>query len=301
MVKPFEDMAVSLSKGQISDLVESDFGYHIIKLTDIKSPPAPSFEASRASIENDLRKQQSQKRFAEMAEQFTNLVYEQSDSLKPVVDKFKLPLGTIESLNKTPSSIGSNPQLTWLQNPKFLNAVFSADSIEKKHNTEAIEVAPNTLVAARIREYRPAKTKDFALVKEQVEQFYKREKSESMAKKQGEEKLNAWKSNPDSATMASAVIISREKSKDLSPKLIEAALRAPIKDSAVFTGVDLGAEGYAVLKVLKVEPSDVFATDRSREKAQFGQWLAQTESLAYYSYLKDQFKVTTKTVGFTDK
>ena len=301
MVKPFEDVAFSLSKGQVSELVETDFGYHIIKLTAIKSPPAPSFEASKASIETDLRKQQSQKKFAEVAEQFTNLVYEQSDSLKPVVEKFKLPLGTIDSLNKVPSANGASSQLPWLQNPKFLSAVFSSDSIEKKHNTEAIEVAPNTLVAARIREYRPAKTKEFALVKEQVEQFYKREKSESMAKKQGEDKLNAWKASPESATLPSAVVISREKSKDLSPKLIEAALRAPIKDSAVFTGVDLGAEGYAIIKVLRIEPSDVFATDRSREKAQFGQWLAQTESLAYYAYLKEQYKVTTKSLGFGDK
>ncbi len=301
MVKPFEEAAFSMAKGQVSELVESDFGFHIIKLTDIKLPPSPSFEASRASIESDLKKQQSQKKFAEVAEQFTNLVYEQSDSLKPVVDKFKLNLGTVESLYKMPSTVGASAQLPWLQNPKFLSAVFSADSIEKKHNTEAIEVAPNTLVAARIREYRPAKTKDFALVKEQVEQFYKREKSESLAKKQGEEKLSTWKANPESASMPAAVVISREKSKDLSPKLIEAALRAPIKDAAVFTGVDLGAEGYAVVKVLKVEPSDVFSSDRSREKAQFGQWLAQTESLAYYSYLKDQYKVTTKTLGAIEK
>jgi peptidyl-prolyl cis-trans isomerase D len=301
MVKPFEDVAFSLNKGQISELVETDFGYHIIKLTDIKTPPSPSFEATRASLETELKKQQSQKKFAEVAEQFTNLVYEQSDSLKPVVDKFKLTLGTIESLNKIPSSNANASQLPWLQNPKFLNAVFSVDSVEKKHNTEAIEVAPNTLVAARIREYRPAKTKEFALVKEQVEQFFKREKSELMAKKQGEEKLNAWKTNPESANLPASIVISREKSKDLSPKLIEAALRAPIKDTAVFAGVDLGAEGYAVIKVLKVEANDVFATDRSREKAQFGQWLAQTESLAYYSYLKDQYKVTTKTIGFSDK
>ena len=301
MVKPFEDVAFSLSKGQIGDLVESDFGFHIIKLVDIKLPQMPSFESTKASIEADLKKQQSQKKFAEVAEQFTNLVYEQSDSLKPVVEKFKLPLGSIESLNKTPSSNGGTSQLAWMQNPKFLSAVFSVDSIEKKHNTEAIEVAPNTLVAARIREYRPAKTKDFALVKEQVEQFYKREKSQSLAKKQGEEKLASWKVNPDSASLPSSIVISREKAKDWPQKVVEAALRAPLKESAAFVGVDLGAEGYAVIKVIKVEPNDVFSSDRSREKAQFGQWLAQTESLAYYAYLKDQYKVSTKSLAVMEK
>jgi len=301
MVKPFEDVAFSLNKGQISELVESDFGFHIIKLVDIKVPQMPSFESSRSSIESDLKKQQSQKKFAEVAEQFTNLVYEQSESLKPVVDKFKLPLGTIDALNKQPNATNASLQPAWLQNPKFLSAVFSVDSVEKKHNTEAIEVAPNTLVAARVREYRPAKTKDFSLVKEQVEQLYKREKAESLAKKQGEDKLTAWKADPSSANLPAAFVISREKTKDWSQKVVEAALRAPLKDTPVFAGVDLGADGYAVIKVLKVEPSDTSSANRSREKAQFGQWLAQTESLAYYNYLKEQFKVSTKPLGSIDK
>jgi peptidyl-prolyl cis-trans isomerase D len=301
MVKPFEDVAFSLNKGQISELVESDFGFHIIKLVDIKVPQMPSFESSRSSIESDLKKQQSQKKFAEVAEQFTNLVYEQSESLKPVVDKFKLPLGTIDALNKQPNATNASLQPAWLQNPKFLSAVFSVDSVEKKHNTEAIEVAPNTLVAARVREYRPAKTKDFSLVKEQVEQLYKREKAESLAKKQGEDKLTAWKADPSSANLPAVFVISREKTKDWSQKVVEAALRAPLKDTPVFAGVDLGADGYAVIKVLKVEPSDTSSANRSREKAQFGQWLAQTESLAYYNYLKEQFKVSTKPLGSIDK
>ena len=301
MVKPFEDVAFSLNKGQISDLVESDFGFHIIKLVDVKLPQMPTFESSKASIESDLKKQQSQKKFAEFAEQFTNLVYEQSDSLKPVVDKFKLPLGTIDSLNKIPTAANAAIQPVWLQSPKFLSAVFSVDAVEKKHNTEAIEVAPNTLVAARVREYRSAKTKDFSLVREQVELLYKRDKAESLAKKQGEDKLTAWKTNPDYSNLPAPIVISREKTKDWSQKVVEAALRAPLKDAPVFTGVDLGAEGYAVIKILKIEANDTFSIDRSREKAQFGQWLAQTESLAYYNYLKEQFKVTTKPLGAVDK
>jgi len=270
-------------------------------LIDMKLPQMPTFESSKASIESDLKRQQSQKKFAEFAEQFTNLVYEQSDSLKPVVDKFKLPLGTIESLNKIPSANNAGIQPAWLQNPKFLSAVFSVDSIEKKNNTEAIEVAPSTLVAARVREYRPAKTKDFSLVREQVELLYKRDKAEALAKKQGEDKLAGWKANPDSPNLPAPTVISREKTKDWSQKVVEAALRAPLKDAPVFAGVDLGAEGFAVIKILKIEPNDTFSTDRTREKAQFGQWLAQTESLAYYNYLKEQFKVTTKPLGSIEK
>ena len=90
MVKPFEDAAFSLKKSEISDLVESEFGYHIILLTDIKVPKAQSFEAMRPALEADLKKQQAQRKYAEMAETFSNTVYEQSDSLKPTADKLKL-------------------------------------------------------------------------------------------------------------------------------------------------------------------------------------------------------------------
>ncbi len=77
MVKPFEDAVFALPKGGIADLVESEFGFHIVQLTDIKAPPVRSFESMRPEIEVDLKKQQAQKLFAESAEAFSNLVYEQ--------------------------------------------------------------------------------------------------------------------------------------------------------------------------------------------------------------------------------
>ncbi|HBY35153.1 MAG TPA: peptidylprolyl isomerase, partial [Delftia acidovorans] len=104
MVKPFEDAAFAMKKGDISDVVESEFGYHIIKLTDIKAPKQRSFEEMKPELEADLKKQQAQKKFSETAEAFTNGVYEQSDSLKPVADRLKLDIKTASNVMRQPSA-----------------------------------------------------------------------------------------------------------------------------------------------------------------------------------------------------
>src|SRR3989344_4472669 len=126
----FADVA---KKGEISDLVETDFGYHVIQLTDIKAPRQPSFEELRPTMEAELKQQQAQRKFAEVAESFTNSVYEQADSLKPVADKLKLKVQTASSLTRTPAPGAVGP----LANPKFLEALFSSDSVQNKRNTEA--------------------------------------------------------------------------------------------------------------------------------------------------------------------
>jgi peptidyl-prolyl cis-trans isomerase D len=287
MVKPFEDAAFKLKKGEISDLVESDFGYHIIRLTDIKSPKQRSFEEMRPTLEAELKKQQVQQKFAESAEIFTNGVYEQADSLKPVAERLKLEIRSAGNISRNPALGVAGP----LTNPKFLAALFSADSIEKKRNTEAIEVGPNQLAAGRIVQYTPVRTLPLAEVKESVRARWLSARSAEAAHKEGSAKLALWKADAATAVLPEVLVVSRIDAKNLPGPVLDAILRADPAALPALVGVDLGAQGYAVVKVTKVlprEPRDAAATQQ--ERAQYAQWWTAAESQAYYKLMQERFK-----------
>ncbi len=287
MVKVFEDAAFSLKKSEISDIVESEFGYHIIQLTDIKAPKAQSFETLRPTLEADLKKQQAQRKFAEMAETFSNTVYEQSDNLKPVAEKLKLSVQKASKVARNAES--QNPQSkNFLSNPALLQALFSEASLQKQRNTEAIEVAPNTLVSARVVKHQPAATLALTEVKDLVKRGLTQEKAAEMAKSQGEQKLANLKTSAEG--LPNAIVLSREKTQRQLPQVVEAVLKVDPNKLPAVSGVDLGAQGYAVIRVTKVLPPEDNQALMKQAQQQFTQLWGAAETLAYLAELKSVMK-----------
>ena len=291
MVKPFSDAAFAMKKGDISDVVESEFGYHIIKLTDIKAPKQRTFEEMKPELEADIKKQQAQKKFTETAEGFTNSVYEQADSLKPTADRLKLEIKTATGITRQPVP-GASGALASL---KFLNAIFAADTIEKKRNTEAVEVGPNQLISGRVTQYTAARTRPLAEVKDIVRQRWLAQRGAEEARKDGIAKLAAWKAAPATAVLSETLAVSRDQPQKQPLQVVDAALRADASALPAIAGVDLGAQGYVVVKVLKVLPRDASLDAAVRqERTQYSQWWTSAESTAYYNALKDRFKTDIK-------
>jgi peptidyl-prolyl cis-trans isomerase D len=287
MVKPFEDAVFSMKKGEISDVVETDFGFHIIELTDIKAPQAKPFEEMRAEIEADLKQQQAQKLFSAAAEKFSNLVYEQADSLQPAADELKLSVQSFKGLTRN-----AGPEAGVLNNPKLVDAIFDDNTRQSKHNTEAVDIGSNRLVSARVTQYLPARTRPLAEVKDAVSAVLVARRSADLAAAAGEKQLAALKAGGDAGALSPAVTVSRAKPEGQSPAVLKAAMSVDPKALPGWVGVKLDGQGYAVVKVNAVLPRlPREAATGSQEVQQVGQWWTAAESLAYYDMLKERFKV----------
>ena len=247
MVKPFEDAAYKLGQNDMQ-VVESEFGFHVIRLTGIQAAKSRGYEEVKKELTEEVARQKGQRKFAEAAETFSNLVYEQSDSLKAAAERFKLQVQTTGWIAKS-----ARQELGALDNPKLLAALFSSDSLKSKRNTDAIEVAPNTLVAARVLEHQPAAQRGFDEMKNEIaEQLRKREAS-ALALKDGTAKLEKLRKGEDAGLKWSpARLVSRRDAQGLPVNMLRQVVAADASKLPAYVGVPIADGGYSILRITKV-------------------------------------------------
>ncbi|HEY4315981.1 MAG TPA: SurA N-terminal domain-containing protein [Herbaspirillum sp.] len=290
MVKQFEDAAFKMKQGEISQPVQSDFGYHIIQLTGIKPAQGKTLDQVKAEISDTIKGQLAAKKFGELADTFNNTVYEQGDSLKPAADKLHLKIETASNVTRSPNR--ALAATVPYNNPKFLTALFTDDVIKNKHNTEAVEVAPNVLVAGRIVEYKPQSKKPFEEVKAAVRELVLQSQEAALSQKAGEARLAALKQKDDASGFADSKSISRVKSQDLGADVLDAVMKADTTKLPAYVGLVLPGQGYSIFRINKVtQPATPDAARRKTEQQQVVEALAQQEMLAYLGVLKEKAKV----------
>jgi peptidyl-prolyl cis-trans isomerase D len=293
MVKAFEDAVFQMKPDEISDIVETDFGFHIIKLTAIKDPKPVNFDEVKGQVEQQIKKEKAGKLFGERADGFGNLVYEQSDSLQPVAEKFSLPVQRSGWIGR---DSGEPP---YLSNGRLLQAIFSDDALKNKRNTEAVEVAPNTLVAARVLDHRPARMPSIAELKNKISGLVAQQEARALAIKEGREKLAELHAGRRvDVTWGAAQRVSRKDPQGLDNDTLRAAFRTDATAGPSYTGVENPQGGFTLVRVSRViqpEMPDV-ATRRAFAK-QLQQLLTQEELTSYLAGVRTRYDVSVRSVN----
>lgn len=183
MVKAFEDEVFTMEPGEIRGPVETSFGFHIIKLTEIKPADTASFVDAKDHIEELLKRQKASERFGELAEDFRNIVFEENSTLQVAADMFNLPIQQTDWISRQ----STEPPL--ITHRSMLDEIFADNVIQGESNTGAIEVQPDTLVAARVLAHRPASSQSIEQVRDQVIFRLKQQLAKTMAVQKGQEIL----------------------------------------------------------------------------------------------------------------
>jgi len=278
MVQPFDDAMFSMKEGEIAGPVETKYGFHVIKLESIRSAPVPTFEEMKAQLEADLRKQEANKRFAEAAEEFSNLVYEQPDTLEPVADRFGIAVQKSDWL----SPMGSE-DAPLLNQEKVLAALFKQDAIEERRNIEATEVAPTLLLSARVIDHQASQQRTLAEVRGEVVQLLTQEKAAQLAKTQGEAALAALKKS-DSADLAwtAPEMINRDQRQGaIPPEAAQAVFSADASKLPAYVGHTLADGRFVLFRISRVvEASAINAEQRKALGSQVEQMLGMESAVS---------------------
>ena len=285
MVKPFEDAVFSAKKGDIVGPVESDFGWHVIYVTDIHPARVRDFNEVRADIEAEYIDQMALREFSEKAEEFTNIVYEQADSLEPAAQKFGLKLMTAEDVTRQGPA---DPELAPFFNEHVLENLYGSECLQEKRNSAAVEVGSNQLVAARVEKHFPKAVRPFDEVNGQIEDGLKLRKAGELAKAAGEKKVAEVRQSKSLDGFSKAVWVSRQNLLGHPAQLVDRMVALPADKLPAYTGmqVDGGAYFVAFVNAAKVKaPTENELKSLSRE---FATIYGEADRRGYLSALRQE-------------
>ncbi len=299
MVESFDEAVFSASVGEIQGPIETQYGFHIIRLDEIKPLLTTPFDEVKEQLEKDIKQSKVEEAYIKASQTFSDLVYTEFDSLQPVADELMLTIQTSDWVSR--DSAGFN---TLLDKPELLQAIFSAEALDEKRNTQAFEVQPKTLVAARVIEHALETEMAYEDVSEEIQQFLQSKGALDMAISRGTEALETLKKGGQlsDAEWSKPQMVTMVKRQGLHPEGLKAVYGVGKDELPAHVGMEIDDGRYVIFKVSKiVDMEEVTEEDMSTAKEQLVQMVKQQQMSAYIASLRDKANVRIKGDLFSDQ
>lgn len=297
MPKAFDDALFAMQPNQVTGPVKTEFGYHIIKMGEIKSGQQVPFEQVRDELAREQGEADREKQFNDMAGRMVDLVYKNPTALEPAARAMNLP---VQKLGPFPRGAGA-PGIA--ANPAVQRAAFSETLVQDGTVSDPIEIAPNHSVLIRVVQHAPERTLPLAEVRDRVIAAVRTDRTRKA-----------------SAAAADAVLARVAKGETLEAVAAAQGLQAnalqgmqrgaPIPTAEVNTAIfavqrpasgkastgkvampDGGHVVFAVTKVVPGDPKELPPEQLAQMRSQIAQMKGVDAAQAYVSAMRKQMKV----------
>jgi peptidyl-prolyl cis-trans isomerase D len=293
MVPAFEQALFALKKNEISDIVTSEFGYHIIQAEDIKSAQPASFADKKAELLRSAQQQDIDNLFYERSERIATLAYENDQSLQPVADALGLTIKQTDWFNTM-----AGPGMAMADAVR--KAAFSESVLKEGRNSEVIELDKNHIVVLRVAEHQPAKPRSLDEVRTMVELSLKAEKAKSRIQAASLQALADIQSGKTAESIATEQRVELKKAGSVTRtaagvdrRILQAAFSMNKPDGkASYDTVEL-ADGIALVAVHAVAEGQLSTQPEALQAAarNLSADIAARELLSVMNYLKSESDV----------
>ncbi len=296
MVRAFEDALFALEQGAISEPVRTRFGFHLIRLDDVRGGEVTPFEDVRDELEESYRRDRIEQDFFDMSEALADMTFDHGGSLEPAADYLDLEIRETDWFSREGGE-------GIARHSRVVEEAFMPEVLEEGLNSAPIELADGLMLVVRRLEHEPARVRDLEEVREDVEAALRAERAREMAREQGMELLSALREGAldwDAAVREAGVdvsgplVISRG-SREVSAEVGQTAFRLPRPDDGVSLGETETASGdFVLIRVLEVKDGDLadLGNDERREQQrQLARMRGNTELDAFINSLRERERV----------
>ena len=268
MAKEFEEAAFSMHPGELRGPIRTEFGWHVIRLNEVKPEVVKAFADARAEVEQAYREAEAEKLFFERADQLSTLTYENSDSLEPAAKALGL---TVKESDFFPRSGGKD---LWAD-PKVLEVAYSAEVLNERLNSQPIEIGPTQTLVLRVAEHKPATLRPLVEVRDEVVQLVIAETAKRQSAERGKILMERLQKGETREALAQAEQLTWTEAKGatredttLSRAIARTAFRlAPAKaGEATYGGVSVGTGDFIIVGVLGIRDPDVSKMQEDKRK-----------------------------------